>query len=141
MMTIKEKRVEVHKLLYRLGALQNKADVLASYGVKSTTELSNEEIDHLIYRLKLGLFNRRESPTDLRRWRSNALVYLNKIGIYATNNDWSDVNSFMLDNRICGKLLFELSVEELKALCKKLRIIANKKATTDRKLLLNINLN
>ena len=136
-MTIKEKRVMVHRLLYKLGAIQNKADILSTYGVESTTELSDNEIDQLIYRLKLSLFNRNEASPEVRKWRSNALTLITRCGIYNTNNDWSDVNRFMLDSRICGKLLYELSVEELKALCKKLRSIAHKKQAQDKYNMLN----
>jgi len=141
-MDIKEKRIIVHRLLWKLGAVENKADLLEAYGAKSTTELTDKQIDDLIYRLKLGLLSRTEAPKELRTWRSNALTLLNKCGVYATNSDWSSVNRFMLDKRICGKLLYELTVDELKVLSRKLRSIAEKKETNDKHTMLNsINLN
>lgn len=140
-MTIGEKRVTIHKLLFKMGALESKTDLLRSYGVKSTTELSEQTIDEIIARLKYGVTNRYAASDELKQQRSRALVLINKCGIYATNNDWTAVNRFMLDSRIAGKLLYELSVEEIKTLCKKLRLIADKKAAQDKHNVLHISLN
>jgi hypothetical protein len=136
-MLIKEKRVLVHKLLWKLGATKSKTAFLEEYGVTSTTELNDEEIDHLIQRLQNSVDNRYNSSKELRYWRSCALSLLNKCGVYVTNNDWDRVNNFMLDSRICGKLLYELTVDELKALCSKLRSIASKKESHDKQVLIN----
>lgn len=132
MKTIAEKRVSVHRLLFKLGALESKTDILAGYGVKSTTELSEQTIDQLIERLTTGVNNRNETSPEIRRWRSNVMVLINKCGVYATNGDWSAVNKFMLHPRISGKLLYELDIDELKKLCNKLRFIADKKQQQDK---------
>ena len=141
MKTIAEKRQTVHRMLFKLGALESKTDMLAGYGVKSTTELSETTIDELINRLADGIKKRYETSPELRHWRSNAMVLINKCGVYVTNNDWADVNRFMLNNRICGKLMYELSIDELKTLCIKLRVIATKKVAQDKKNILNVSLN
>lgn len=134
-MLTKEKRVLVHKLLWKLG--ENKLDYLQEYGKSSTTELTDDEIDDLIARLQKSVANKFDSTDELRQWRSNALTLINKCGKYVTNNDWDEVNRFMLDKRICGKLLYELDVMELKKLCVKLRSIAVKKEQQDKQLLIN----
>jgi len=136
-MEISEKRVMIHRLLYKLGALENKGDILKGYGVESTTELTDGQIDTLIARLKDSLNKRSEAPSDMRKWRSNVLTQLNKCGVYATNNDWTAVNRFILNPRICGKLLYELNVQELKNLYKKLLMVAEKKAENDKNTVLN----
>lgn len=136
-MLIKEKRVLVHKLLWKLGASNNKASFLKKYGVASTIDLNDNEIDHLIQRLQNSVDNRYNSSKELRYWRSCVLSLLNRCGVYITNNDWDHVNNFMLDSRICGKLLYELNVDELKALCPKLRNIAAKKEKQDKQVLIN----
>jgi len=136
-METSEKRVMIHRLLFKLGALDNKRDMLRGYGVESTTDLTDAQIDSLIARLKDSLNKRAEAPADMRRWRSNVLTQLNKCGVYATNNDWTAVNRFMLSPRICGKLLYELNVDELKKLYKKLLMVAEKKAQNDRNTVLN----
>ena len=127
----------MHKLLWKLGASESKLDFLSEYGVTSTTDLSDDEIDHLIERLRKSVENKYHSGSELRQWRSNALALMNKCGVYVTNNDWASVNRFMLDKRICGKLLYELGVDELKTLCVKLRAIAVKKEAHDKQLLIN----
>lgn len=131
-MNTSEKRVSMHKLLWRLGALESKDQILKQYNVTSTKELSDAEIDEIIDRLKKGMANKINTTAEVRQWRSNALSLMNLCGVYVTNNDWNRVNSFMLDQRICGKLLYELDVTELKALCKKLRLIAEKKQARQR---------
>jgi hypothetical protein len=129
---ISAKRVLVHRLLYKIGAMECKADILAGYGVKSTTELTERQLDELIGNLNNGL-RQEDHSAAIRRWRSNALTLMNKCGVYVTNDDWSNVNHFMKDPRICGKMLNECSIYELQELCKKLRVMAEKKRHNDAK--------
>lgn len=136
-MNVSEKRIQIHRLLWKLGLLESKVDILCNYGVKSTVDLSDNQVDELIARLKNSINNRYNVPNDVRTWRSNALSLINMCGIYANNNDWSNVNRFMLNPRICGKLLYELTVEELKDLCRKLRVVAAKKEKQDKYIMLN----
>ena len=113
-------------MMANLGLMDNKADFLSSYGVESTLELLEEELDELIYRLKqIGLA--RSEPTPMtRQWRSKILTVLTDMGIYNGAGSWQIVNTFLLDNRIAGKLLYELTVPEMKVLHRKLHSIKNK---------------
>ena len=53
--------------------------------------------------------------------------------MYASPEDWTKVNHFLLQRRICGRLLYMLDAHELQALVRKLRAIGDKKpATTSR---------
>ena len=69
----------------------------------------------------------------IRRLRSQVLAHLTKLGMYALPEDWTKVNRFLLQRRICGRLLYMLDAQELQALVRKLRAIGDKKpATTSR---------
>ena len=142
MMDIKQKRRVAHALMHKIGALPNKQEVLAAYGVESTKDLSNQQIDDLIERLKQAVSKRYATSSDVRKWRSNVLLMLNKCGVYADNNDWTRVNKFLLDKRVAGKMLYELNVDEMKALYRKLVKIAQKvKEEAERRVYGPINLN
>jgi hypothetical protein len=139
---LKSKRLLIHRLLFKLGIMESKRGLLEQYNVRSTTELSPTQLDDLIMRLQKGLNNRQTPNNELKKWRSNALVWLNHCGIYANNSDWTRVNEFMLNPRVCGKLLYELDVDELKKVVVKLRAIADKKRADDKKRLYkNISMN
>lgn len=63
---------------------------------------------------------------ELKRLRSNILHRLQKHGIDTT--EWANVNAFMVQPRIAGKPLFEMSIEEMKTLIPKLEMILRKDA-------------
>lgn len=137
---IGEKRVLFHKLLYKIGALECKNSILLQYGVVSTTELTEKQLDEIIKNLGASLSQ--DNDTVMRKWRSTALALMNKCGVYVTNNDWSHVNRFMANPRICGKQLKECTLDDLQNLCKKLRAIAQKKEEMDTlNMVNNFNLN
>lgn len=123
---LKNKRQQFHVQMHHLGIMHSKSSLLASYDASSTLELSEEDLDELIYRLKKMDLARYEPTPLMREWRSNVLSVINKLGIYVNNNDWKNVNTFMLDKRIAGKLMYELTVPELKVLHRKLMSIARK---------------
>lgn len=101
--------------------------MLAGYGVESTKDLTNDQLDELIERLNDMQRKRKgEVPKAVRRQRSVILTILNKMGIYADNGDWSRVNAFLMQPRIAGKLLYEMNSDELLALARKLRVIQRK---------------
>lgn len=98
--------------------------ILEPYGVKSTADLNEEQLDELLIR-----FNpwKNSPPSEfVRNLRSDILVLLNKLGVYNTNKDWADVNNFMMNPRIAGKPLYMLSGQELEALRRKLNSILTK---------------
>lgn len=105
-----------------------KADMLGAYGVESSKDLTDEQADELTQRLNdMQLSRKKDTPRPIRSARSTALTLINSLGIYATNGDWSRVNQFLLQPRIAGKLLYEMDLDELKALNRKLRSMIKKR--------------
>ena len=116
-----------HALLARLGYMSYKADMLCGYGVESTSELEVWELDELIQRLRdEELARRHKHDAELRSLRSIVLTILQRMGIYKDSRSWRQVNEYLLNPRIAGKLLYELKPDELRALIKKLRGIERK---------------
>lgn len=100
-----------------------RGDILRAYGVYSTTDLSVQQLEELIKKYR----NTPPANDNIRRLRSEALTVLNKIGIYADNDDWSSVNNYMMDKRIAGKLMYQMDEYELQGLIRKLRSILRKR--------------
>jgi len=115
-----------HAILGELGLKESKHDLLSGYGVNSTRFLTDNELIDVVDRVQNMKLHKLSTDSRLRELRSQVLTILNQMGIYATNNDWSKVNAFLLDNRIAGKLLYELTVAELESLRPKLQSIATK---------------
>lgn len=131
----KRKIKTFHALLARLGLMSYKADMLAGYGVESTTELDVWELEELIKRLRDEEQARRhENDAELRSLRSIALSILQRMGIYKDNHTWHRVNEYLLNPRIAGKLLYELKPDELRQLIRKLRGIERKQAQEKKKI-------
>jgi hypothetical protein len=116
---------KMHALLRELGIEKSKQALLEGYDVEHTCDLPDADLRHLVNRLSAMKENRFDK--DLKRWRSNALTLLNKYGVYVTNNDWTQVNNFLLQNKIAGALLYELNEKQLMELCIKLRVILQKR--------------
>ncbi len=57
-----------------------------------------------------------------------------ELGVYDNTGDWTRVNAFLMDKRIAGKLLYQMTLEELKALTVKLRAIIMKNAQEAREI-------
>jgi len=119
----KEKVRKLRALWHKQGIDHLREAILEPYGAKSTSDLTERDLDELIDR-----FTQKKNRLDeeVRSWRSVILKQLTQMGIYDNNGDWSRVNRFMMDSRIAGRMLYELSVEELKALSIKLRSISEK---------------
>lgn len=116
-----------HALLHKLGIMENKGDILSGYGVESTTDLTDVQLLELISRLADMVHEREATDNKKKReWRSNCLTVLTSLGVYTDKNSWPRVNHYLLDERIAGKLLYEMSVEELKELHRKLLAINEK---------------
>ncbi len=125
----KHKIKTFHALLACLHLMSYKEDMLAGYGVESTTELDEWELDELINRLRdqeRQLHHKHDA--EIRGLRSVALTILQRMGIYCNNGDWGVVNNFLLNPRVAGKMLYEMKADELRELNKKLRGIERKKA-------------
>ena len=87
------------------------------------TEMKDAEYEEMIRTLW-----RETSPSavqersELRRWRSSALLRLGRLGINTIDN-WDGINAFVSSPRIAGKLFYDLSVVELQELVRKLEMI------------------
>ena len=118
----------MHALLREVGIENSKADLLEGYGVHHTTELTDHDLQHLVERLQeMKAEKLTWEGAERKKWRSNLMSLLNKYGVYVTNNDWSAVNHLLLDERVCGKIMYELSTEELMKVCIKLRSMLRKR--------------
>jgi len=114
----------MHALLRNLRIESAKPHILAGYGVDHTSELTDKDLDHLVKRLEQTRANRMNyEDQDMKHWRSILMNLLNRYGVYATADDWSHVNRFLLDKRVSGKLLFEMSLKELQQTCVRVRAI------------------
>ncbi len=99
--------------------------ILEPYGLTSTADLNEQQLDELLadYSVK----GRQPVDERTRLMRSEVLTLLNKLGVYQTNGDWARVNEYLMDKRIAGKMLYQLSYNELPNLVRKLRSILDKK--------------
>lgn len=117
----------LHAALNAAGLMPNKPEMLASYGVDSSKDLTNEQADELTSRVNdFNSSKKKDTPRPIRRAQSTVLTLLNGLGIYADNGDWGRVNAYLLQPRIAGKLLYEMNLDELKQLANKLRAIQRK---------------
>jgi hypothetical protein len=123
--SIKSGRIRRLRAIWNnLGIDKFRDAILEPYGVSSTADLTLEQLDELIKRFT---DDKQPVSAQIRALRSDVLCCLNKLGIYATSDDWKAVNGFLMQPRISGKLLFNMSAEELATLNKKLHSILSKK--------------
>lgn len=81
-----------------------------------------EMIDYMTYMVGTG--HGKNASQEVKKYRSAVLKRLQQYGIDTT--DWSRVNQFLSQKRIAGKRLYEMNVDEMKALVKKLESILRK---------------
>lgn len=96
---------------------------------KSLSALSDKELAEAIRFLSnaAGKSVKKPAATDKQReLRSVIITLLEKLGVYVINKDWSAVNTFLMQPRIAGKMLYEMDEAELAALGRKLRAIIDK---------------
>jgi hypothetical protein len=74
--------------------------------------------------IKVAAARKTYTDPEKKRLRSSILLRLQKHGVDTTH--WKNVNLFLLQPRIAGKMLFEMSVPEMKALIPKLEAILSK---------------
>lgn len=136
--SIKSARIKRLRAMWmKQGVDQYRDAILQPYGVTSTADLSLQQLDELIEK-----FNTlREASPRTRSLRSNVLVTLNRLGIYVDNGDWARVNEYLMNPRIAGKLMYQMTDDELIDLDRKLRSILKKNmaisAEVERQKLLN----
>jgi hypothetical protein len=119
---------KMHALLREIGIENSKPFLLEGYGVEHTKDLPDKDLMHLVDRLvKMKEEKMDHQNADKKHWRSVVLSILNKYGVYVTNNNWDDVNRLLLDPRVGGKIMYEMSKEELQAAAIRLRVILSKR--------------
>ena len=104
--------------------LIDKDDIVMQFTEGRTThmsEMTNAEFHEMCDAIE-GRFNRSVYEQQLKKSRSAVLLRIGRLGINTIDN-WDEVNAFLLSPKIAGKLLYEMSVEEMKALVKKLEAI------------------
>lgn len=136
-LTILERGAKIRRINTLMSAcrlIPNREDILALWDARTYDELLDEEIVEVQAFMELAhRAKTTPAPDAIRRLRSQVLAHLTKLGMYASPEDWTKVNQFLLQRRICGRLLYMLDTEELQALVRKLRAIGGKKPTTTSK--------
>ena len=116
---------QFHAILAKKGMLNIKEDILASYNVASSKELTLEQLEQVIHQL-----NGSATPEVMRKERSTVLSLLDKLGIKGNSEiGWDRVNAYLLQPRIAGKILYHMDATELRACSLRLRAIIGKQLT------------
>ena len=123
---------QLRALWIKQGCDKYREDILEPFGVTSTKDLTEPQLDRLIATFSHD--RKSDAPLEVRNARSVILKLLMDMGIYDNSGDWKRVNAFMMDKRISGKLLYQMSMEEMKALTAKLRAIIEKDKKQKREL-------
>lgn len=88
------------------------------------SEMTRDEYNEMCAALE-GRFNKAAYEQQLKKARSAVLLRVGRLGINTIDN-WDEVNAFLLSPKIAGKLLYEMSLEEMKELTRKLEAIIKK---------------
>lgn len=129
--TKKAKIRRIRAIWIQKGIDRYRDGILENYGVTSTKDLSEQQLDELIRR-----FSDRDPGPVIRALRSQVLIILTRLGVYENDGSWDNVNALLMDKRIAGKLLYQMDERELKQLIRKLSAIEAKENISK-----NINLN
>ena len=114
---------QFHGILARKGLLEIKSDIVGQYGVTSSKDLTSAQLNEIILKL-----SNEEVRPEMRQERSVVLVLLDKLGVKGNKEiGWDHVNNYLKQTRLGGKPLYEMNLEELKEVQKKLRMIVYKK--------------
>lgn len=124
----------INTLMSACRLVPNRPDILALWNATGYEELSDGELVEVQAFMEVAhRMKTTPAPEAIRRLRSQVLTHLMKIGVYTLPEEWAKVNRFLLQKRICGRLLYMLDTGELQALVRKLRAIRDKKpAVTSR---------
>lgn len=118
----------INTLIYACKLTSNRPDILALWGAQTFDDLSDDQLVEFGSFMELAHRCKTTEPTPaIRKLRSQVMTLLNRAGKYAAPGDWTEVNRFLLQRKICGRLLYMLGEPELAALIRKLRAIADKK--------------
>jgi hypothetical protein len=124
---IKFMRQRLHVELLNAGLDKQKKAFLDGYfGVESSMELTESQLQFAIEKVKEISKKRYQTSPAIRAGRSEVLQWLQRLEIYDNNANWDRVNAFLMDPRICGAFLYELDADQLKQLRNKLMAIYRK---------------
>ncbi len=114
---------QMHAILAKKGLMDIKEEIVRSYGVESSKDLTIEQLNEIIINLQ-----KQEIRPEVRKERSLVLSLLDKMGVKGNSEiGWDHVNNFLKHPRISGKTLYDMSLQELEETAKKLRMIIHKK--------------
>lgn len=117
----------INTLMSACRLIPNRADVLSLWNAESYDEMTDAQIVALQAFMETAHRTKTTpAPAAIRQLRSQALSLMNRIGLYASPDDWTKVNRFLLQRRIGGRLLYMLDAPDLQALIRKLRAIGAK---------------
>jgi hypothetical protein len=117
---------QMHAMMAKKGLMHLKPDILGVFEVESTKDLTYEQLETVIMWL-----NETDSEYELRQKRSVVLYWLGRLGIKGSKQEgWDDVNRYLMQPRIAGKMLYEMSVKELDECTARLRMIHSKAEAT-----------
>lgn len=104
----------------------DKDDMVLQFTDGRTThinEMTNAEFEEMCDTIsERNLQDRNSYKEKVRKARSSVLLRIGRLGINTVDN-WDEVNAFLMSPKIAGKLLYEMSLDELKSLVKKLEAI------------------
>ena len=119
-----------HAALRAAQLTESKYDMLAAYGVESTKDLTDDQLEELIHKVNAHVKGPKEAPREVRQLRHQVLNLLTDLEVMKYPNDWDSVNDFLEQPRIFGKRLNQSTdTAELKALVRKLRSMKRKRDT------------
>lgn len=121
-------------LLSACKLMSNRTDIMALWGVSCLDDMTDDQIVECADFMEAAYRGKTTpAPEDVRRLRSQVLAHLSELGKCAKPSEWREVNAYLLQKEICGKLLYMLSAEELRLLIRKLRSIEYKKKRAAKK--------
>lgn len=106
---------------------EQKYALLEGYGVSSTSELTDKQLQELIDNIRHNAAQ--DADKKLKEKRGLCLRLLTDIGVYYVEKGesnkacWNRVNDFVKQSKISGKIFYNHSLEDLEILSKKLRAL------------------
>lgn len=101
----------------------DKEVIVRQYTGGRTTSLN--EMTDKEYQRMIGALNHSDGEVQkLKNARSSALKQLQRYGV--DTNNWVEINRFVSQPKICGKLFYSLTIPELVGLTSKMRAIIDK---------------
>lgn len=124
------KRKLLAAILVERELMAEKEAILSRYAVARIRDLNAAQLDELINGLKPVERKRKttDAPLEVRQARSVVLSLLDDLGIKPKAGNWKAVNDYLLQPRIAGKVLYEMTEEELKTCAISLREVIRWKA-------------